>query len=73
MKEVTYKLRRVNEFKYQVKDGRKVIENIHKVSGQWSAAHKLFPTIEEAVIYLVESLENMYSSLSEIDYKVYIK
>lgn len=70
---VNYKLRKANDFKYQIKDGRNVVENIIKASGQWAVCCKLFPTIEMAVSYFSVSREEFLNAMSENEYKVVVK
>ena len=54
MKTVTYKLHKKNEFIFQVKDGRKVLETISKTSGGWYCACKTFETVESAIEWFKE-------------------
>ncbi len=46
-----FKLRKANEFEYHIKDGRKIIEKIYKLTNGWYACCVIFDEFEDALSY----------------------
>jgi hypothetical protein len=64
MKTIELKLFQKNQFQYQIKNSRKVLDKIVSVKGGWYTGCKIFETIELAVEYqrfLIESQANAFS------------
>lgn len=57
MKTFNYTLRQKNEFKFQIKDGRKVLDDINKFSDGWGCMCRHFDTVEQAVEAWIASRE----------------
>lgn len=63
MNTITYKLREKNQHHYQIKDGRRVIENIYSVSGGWHVCCRVWDDLEKAISVFIESQEQMLNML----------
>ena len=71
MKVIKLKLKQKNQFEFQVKNGAKVLDKIQKISGGWYAACKSHETIDSAIEYVRNSIEQGYCAFGS-DYKVEI-
>ncbi len=58
----TYKLIQKNQFKFQIKSGSKVYENIIAAGGGWSQGCRIFDTVDQAVQNWIESIESFADS-----------
>ena len=64
MQTINLKLVKKNQFEYQIKNGRKVLDKIQSVSdGKWAAGFQVFEYLDQAVEYarqLIESQANAF-------------
>lgn len=65
MQVITLKLKQKNDFKYQIKNGAKVLNDIVKVSDGWHSACRLHETLDLAVEYARNSLEEAYCAFGK--------
>lgn len=56
---IAYKLVQKSEFEYQIKNGRKVVEKIMRVSDGWYVCCVVKPDLESAITYAIESQKEM--------------
>jgi len=69
MKTVSLKLKQKNDFQWQIKNGAKVLQDISKITSGWHASCKTFSTLESAVEYARNSIEESYCAFGS-DVKV---
>lgn len=58
-----YKLVKKNQFTFQIKNGRKVMETFRSVSGGWANTCQIFDTLEMAIENYVELVESFAESM----------
>lgn len=71
-KKFEYRLVRKDQYTYQIKDGRKVIDRITAVSDGWYLSGKIFDTVELAVDYFKRSRAEFLGMASEKEPKVVV-
>jgi hypothetical protein len=69
---VTYQLVKKNEYQYQIKQGRKVVDKIISVTGGWAVKSKIFDSVSEAVEWFKVMQKNTLMAFSdrEVDVRV---